>query len=64
MQFLMKLKAIESTTLDREVLDRSSEPDAAYYIQNQSLVAGQAVDLDKDPQTRHKREKACHYTLA
>ncbi|MEM1256342.1 MAG: Uma2 family endonuclease [Cyanobacteria bacterium P01_H01_bin.21] len=48
-EFGMKLKTMGSTTLDREVLDRSSEPDAAYYIQNQPLVAGRDVDLDKDP---------------
>lgn len=29
--------------------DRSGEPDAAYYIQNQPLVAGRIVDLTKDP---------------
>lgn len=45
----MELKTMGSTTLDREVLDRSSEPDAAYYIQNQPLVAGRDVDLDRDP---------------
>ncbi|MGB7416743.1 MAG: Uma2 family endonuclease [Thermosynechococcaceae cyanobacterium] len=45
----MKLKTMGSTTLDREGLDRSSEPDAAYYIQNQPLVAGRDVDLEKDP---------------
>ena len=48
-EFGMKLKTMGSTTLDREMLDRSSEPDAAYYIQNQPLVAGRDVDLDKDP---------------
>ncbi len=45
----MDIKTMGSTTLDREVLNRSSEPDAAYYIQNQPLVAGRDVDLDKDP---------------
>lgn len=38
-----------STTLDRQALERSGEPDAAYYIQNQPLVAGRDVDLEKDP---------------
>ncbi|MEM1240638.1 MAG: Uma2 family endonuclease [Cyanobacteria bacterium P01_H01_bin.26] len=45
----METKTMGSTTLDREVLDRSSEPDAAYYIQNQPLVAGRDVDLEQDP---------------
>ena len=45
----MDIKTMESTTLDREMLDRSSEPDAAYYIQNQPLVAGRDMDLETDP---------------
>lgn len=45
----MDIKTIGSTTLDREALDRSAEPDAAYYIQNQPLVAGRTIDLEKDP---------------
>ncbi|MEO1208635.1 MAG: Uma2 family endonuclease [Cyanobacteria bacterium J06638_20] len=45
----MKLKTMGSTTLDREELDRSAEPDNAYYIQNQSLVTGRNVDLENDP---------------
>lgn len=45
----MKIKTMGSTTLARELLDRSAEPDDAYYIQNQPLVAGRDVDLDKDP---------------
>ncbi len=45
----MDTKTMGSTTLDREALDRSGEPDAAYYIQNQPLVAGRTVDLAKDP---------------
>lgn len=45
----MDLKTMGSTTLDREMLDRSSEPDAAYYIQNQPLVAGRDVNLETDP---------------
>lgn len=44
----MDLKTMGSTTLDRGDLDRSAEPDDAYYIQNQSLVAGRDVDLEKD----------------
>ena len=45
----MKLKTMGSTTLDREVLDRSAKPDNAYYIQNQARVAGRNVDLENDP---------------
>lgn len=45
----LKVKTMGSTTLDREVLERSAEPDNAYYIQNQPLVAGRDVDLDRDP---------------
>ena len=45
----MEIKTMGSTTLDREALNRSSEPDAAYYIQNQPLVAGRDVDLENDP---------------
>ncbi|MEO1297603.1 MAG: Uma2 family endonuclease [Cyanobacteria bacterium J06636_16] len=45
----MKLKTMGSTTLERAILDRASEPDNAYYIQNQPLVAGRNVDLEKDP---------------
>ena len=45
----MDIKTIGSTTLDRPALDRSAEPDAAYYIQNQRLVAGRTIDLEKDP---------------
>ncbi|MEM7773802.1 MAG: Uma2 family endonuclease, partial [Cyanobacteria bacterium P01_A01_bin.37] len=44
----MKLKTMGSTTLNREELDRSAEPDNAYYIQNQALVAGRNINLAKD----------------
>ncbi|NER22957.1 MAG: Uma2 family endonuclease [Symploca sp. SIO1B1] len=45
----MKMKTMGSTTLDKEELDKSAEPDDAYYIQNQPLVAGRDVDLERDP---------------
>ena len=45
----LDIKTMGSTTLDRETLDRSAEPDVAYYIQTQPLVAGRDVDLAKDP---------------
>ena len=45
----LKLKTMGSTTLEREDLDRSPEPDNAYYIQNQLQVASKTVDLQQDP---------------
>jgi len=45
----MKLKTMGSTTMDREELDRGSEPDCAYYIQNQPKVAGRKVNFATDP---------------
>jgi Uma2 family endonuclease len=45
----LKIKTMGSTTLDREDLDRGAEPDNAYYIQNQPLVAGKTVNLEQDP---------------
>lgn len=45
----MELKTMGSTTLEQEALDKSAEPDDAYYIQNQPLVAGRDVNLATDP---------------
>lgn len=45
----LKLKSMRSTTLDRVDLERGAEPDSAYYIQNQSQVAGRRVNLATDP---------------
>jgi Uma2 family endonuclease len=45
----LNVKTMGSTTLDRSDLDRGAEPDNAYYIQNQPLVAGRKVDLATDP---------------
>ena len=45
----MDLKTMGSTTLNREALERSTEPNDAYYIQNQALVVGRDIDLEKDP---------------
>lgn len=45
----MKLKTMGSTTLDREDLLKSVEPDNAYYIQNYPLVADRKVNLNVDP---------------
>ena len=45
----LKIKEMGSTTLEKEALNRSAEPDKAYYIKNQPLVAGRTVDLAYDP---------------
>ncbi len=45
----MKLKTMGSTTLDREDLLKSAEPDNGYYIQNYPLVADHEIDLNVDP---------------
>jgi Uma2 family endonuclease len=45
----LNLKTLGSTTLDREDLNRGAEPDNAYYIQNQPLVAGRTINLATDP---------------
>jgi len=45
----MKVKTMGSTTLNYPGLEKASEPDNCYYIQNQALVAGKKVDLKKDP---------------
>jgi Uma2 family endonuclease len=43
------LKSMASTTLRRKSLQRGAEPDKCYYIQNEPLVRGREVDLEKDP---------------
>jgi Uma2 family endonuclease len=45
----LKLTSLRSTTLDRADLNRGAEPDNAYYIQHQHLVAGRKVNLATDP---------------
>ena len=45
----MDMKTMGSTTLTYENLERGSEPDCAYYIQNRDSVAGREVDFEKDP---------------
>ncbi|MBE9033388.1 Uma2 family endonuclease [filamentous cyanobacterium LEGE 11480] len=49
MEMGLKLKTMGSTTLDREELDRSAEPDNGYYIQNYALVADHEINLSQDP---------------
>ncbi|MEM6351574.1 MAG: Uma2 family endonuclease [Cyanobacteria bacterium P01_D01_bin.14] len=43
------IKTMGSTTLDKEELLKSAEPDDCYYIQNYPLVADHEVDLQTDP---------------
>jgi Uma2 family endonuclease len=45
----LDIKTMGSTTLDREDLLKSAEPDNGYYIQSFALVADHAVDLRVDP---------------
>ena len=45
----LRLKSMRSTTINRQDLDRGAEPDCAYYIKNQSKVAGKTIDFTKDP---------------
>jgi Uma2 family endonuclease len=45
----MKMKTMGSTTLDREDLLKSAEPDNGYYIQNYVRVADHKINLDVDP---------------
>jgi Uma2 family endonuclease len=44
-----RIKSMRSTTLEREDLNRSPEPDNAFYIKNQPLVAGRTVNFEEDP---------------
>jgi Uma2 family endonuclease len=45
----LTVKTMGSTTLSRADLDRGAEPDNAYYIKNQPLVAGRKANLATDP---------------
>jgi hypothetical protein len=45
----MKVKTMGSTTLDREDLLKSAEPDNGYYIQNFAVVANHEINLNIDP---------------
>lgn len=45
----LKMKSMGSTTLAREDLSKSAEPDNGYYIQNYARVADHEVDLAIDP---------------
>ncbi|BAU11945.1 hypothetical protein LEP3755_24690 [Leptolyngbya sp. NIES-3755] len=45
----LEMKSIQSTTLNYPSLNKGAEADKAYYIQNQSKVAGRNIDLSQDP---------------
>lgn len=45
----LNIKSMASTTLRRPALLKGAEPDKCYYIQNEPLVRGRTVDLEKDP---------------
>ena len=45
----LDIKTMGSTTLDREDLLKSAEPDNGYYIQSFELVADHTIDLSVDP---------------
>jgi Uma2 family endonuclease len=49
MELGLKMKTMGSTTLDREDLLKSAEPDNGYYIQNYETVADHEINLDRDP---------------
>jgi len=43
------IKSMSSTTLQSELKERGHEPDESYYIQNEPVVRGKLVDLNRDP---------------
>ncbi len=46
----LEIKRAGSLTLTREDIERGSEPDSSYYIQNESLVRNKEnIDLSEDP---------------
>jgi Uma2 family endonuclease len=45
----LNIKSMASTTLRRSQLEKGAEPDKCYYIQNEHLVRGKTVDLERDP---------------
>lgn len=49
MEMGLKMKTMGSTTLNREDLLKSAEPDNGYYIQNYAQVADHEINLDLDP---------------
>lgn len=49
MEMGLKMKTMGSTTLEREDLLKSAEPDNGYYIQNYASVADHEINLSIDP---------------
>ncbi|EKV00148.1 hypothetical protein Lepto7375DRAFT_2246 [Leptolyngbya sp. PCC 7375] len=45
----MRIKTMGSTTMNYPQLQKGTEPDNAYYIQNQPLVKGRNVNFEVDP---------------
>ncbi|NJR41054.1 MAG: Uma2 family endonuclease [Leptolyngbyaceae cyanobacterium CSU_1_4] len=45
----LRMKTMGSTTMNYPHLKKGTEPDNAYYIQNQPLVKGRNVDFAQDP---------------
>jgi Uma2 family endonuclease len=45
----LRIKTMGSTTMNYPGQKKGSEPDNAYYIQNQPLVKGRQVDFSQDP---------------
>lgn len=45
----LNIRTLGSTTLKRPELEAGAEPDGCYYIANEPLVRGRAINLDRDP---------------
>jgi Uma2 family endonuclease len=45
----LRIKTMGSTTMNYRSLQKGTEPDCAFYIQNQPLVKGRNVDFSQDP---------------
>ncbi len=45
----LRVKGFASVTLNREDLQRGSEPDSCYYIKNVDRIQGRRIDLSTDP---------------
>jgi Uma2 family endonuclease len=45
----LRIKTMDSTTMNYPERKKGAEPDNAYYIQNQPLVKGREVDFSQDP---------------
>jgi Uma2 family endonuclease len=45
----LRIKTMGSTTMNYPLFQKGTEPDCAFYIQNQPLVKGRNVDFSQDP---------------